>query len=86
MSKLPDMKESVSLLKATQEAHDTVSGLIERNLELEQIFEALQPLLYSLSVKLYREDDKDISLQKLVQDSVEWIENGTIPVSFKELN
>jgi len=85
MSKLPDTAESVSLLKAKQEAHDTVSGLIERNLELEQIFEALQPLLYSLSVKLYKEDDKDISLQKLVQDSVQWIEDGTIPVAFKEL-
>ena len=85
MSKLPEMAESVSLLQAKQDAHDTVSGLIERNLELEQIFESLQPLLYALSVKLYAEDDKDISLQKLVQDSVQWIEDGTIPVAFKEL-
>lgn len=73
MSKLPDTAESIQTLKATQEAHDTVSGLIERNLELEQIFESLQPLLYTLSVALYGEDDSDVSLAKLVEDSVKML-------------
>ena len=69
MAKLPAKQEN-TLSNHTQEAHDTVSGLIERNLELEDIFEALQPLLYTLSVALYGDDASDISLQKLVQDSV----------------
>jgi len=73
MSKLPNSTESVSLLKAKQDAHDTVSGLIERNLELEQIFEALQPLLYTLSVALYGDDACDVSLSKLVEDSVKML-------------
>lgn len=67
------MQESVSLIQAKQDAHDTVSGLIERNLELEQIFEALQPLLYTLSVALYGEDTSDVSLAKLVEDSVKML-------------
>jgi hypothetical protein len=71
--KLPDTQESVSVLKAKQEAHETVSGLIERNLELEDIFEALQPLLYTLSVALYGDDASDVSLQKLVEDSVKML-------------
>lgn len=70
MSKLPDTATTIQTLQATPEAHDAVSGLIERNLELEQIFEALQPLLYTLSVACYGDDESDVSLQKLVEDSV----------------
>lgn len=75
--KLPGMAESISLLQAKQEAQDTVSGLIERNLELEDIFEALQPLLYTLSVALYGEDASDVSLSKLVDDSVKMLAGRT---------
>lgn len=84
--KLPDTAETFSLLQAKQEAHDTVSGLIERNLELEEIFENLQPLLSALSVKLYADNNETILLNKLITDSVDWIEKGIIPVSFKEVH
>jgi len=73
MSKLPNSTESVSLLKAKQEATDTVTELLEQNLEMREIYNALQPLLYALSVALYGEDASDISLQKLVEDSVKML-------------
>ena len=76
-SKLPTIQESIELLEAKQEAKDTVTGLIERNLELEDIFEALQPLLYTLSVALYGEDASDVSLAKLVEDSVKMLSGRT---------
>jgi len=83
--KLPDTAETISLLQAKEEAHDVVTELLEKNIELQEIYNCLQPLLYSLSVKLYAEDDNTITLQKLVQDSVEWIDQGIIPVKYKEL-
>lgn len=70
---LPSVSESVEVLQAKQDAKDTVTGLIERNMELEEIFQNLQPLLYTLSVALYGEDASDVSLAKLVADSVELI-------------
>ena len=73
-NKLPDMGQTVEAISAKVEAIDAVDGLISRNFELEDIFEALQPLLYSLSVKLYGEDSSDVSLNKLVADAVTWID------------
>ena len=73
-NKLPDMGQTVEAISAKVEAIDAVDGLITRNFELEDIFEALQPLLYSLSVKLYGEDSSDVGLNKLVFDAVTWID------------
>lgn len=73
MSKMPTISETIEVLEAKQEAKDTVTGLIERNLELEEIFETLQPLLYALSVAVYGEDASDVSLGKLIEDSVAFI-------------
>ena len=73
-NKLPDMGQTVEAISAKVEAIDAVDGLISRNFELEDIFEVLQPLLYSLSVKLYGEDSSDVSLNKLVADAVTWID------------
>lgn len=70
---LPKLTTSIETLVAKTEAHDTVSGLIERNLELEEIFETLQPLLYELSVLLYKDKSDPIGLNKLVEDSVGYI-------------
>jgi hypothetical protein len=73
MSRLPDTAASIEAMMAKQEAVDTVSGLIERNLELEAIFEALQPLLYELSVALYKDNDETITLNKLIAEGVQYI-------------
>lgn len=80
MSKLPNTAESISLLEAKQDAHDTVTHLIERNMELEEIFQNLQPLLYALSVKLYGDDDAPVSLGVLIEDSLKMlgVDQGTI--------
>jgi hypothetical protein len=75
--KLPDIVTSFETIVAKQEAVDTVSRLIERNLELEQINEVLQPLLYALSLRLYTEDTP-ISLTQLVEDGIQWINKGEI--------
>lgn len=52
-----------------------IGALIERNQELEDIFENLQPLLYSLSVALYGDDADDVALNKLIEDALQFI-NG----------
>ena len=83
MTKLPDLASSIETLTAKTEAVDMVSGLIERNLELEEINDVLQPLLYALSIKIYT-DDTPVSLFKLVEDSIKWINNGVTDIEFKE--
>ena len=83
MNKLPSVTSSVETLVAKQEAVDTVSGLIERNLELEDIFEALQPLLYALSVKLYGDDSEPVSLGKLVIDAVAYLNPDILDIKVK---
>lgn len=78
--KLPTLQQTFETLQAKKEAIDTVDRLIERNLELEEIFQVLQPLLYSLSVAIYGDDAEPVSLAKLVEDSVNLINGreGTI--------
>lgn len=65
--------KSALVSQHTQEAADAVSGLIERNLELEEIFENLQPLLYELSVALYGDNEETITLSKLITEGVAYI-------------
>lgn len=70
---LPRSVLTVETLATKQEAIDTVDMLIKRNMELEQIHEMLQPLLYALSVRLYADNDEPVSLSKLIEDAVLWI-------------
>ena len=72
MSKLPNRALSVENIIAKQDAVDTVSFLIERNQELEEIYETLQPLLFALSEKLY-EVGEPVSLSRMVEDGVKFI-------------
>lgn len=67
------MANVMETLVAKQEAKDTVTGLIERNLELEEIFETLQPLLYELSVKLYADNTDPVGLNTLIEDAVKYL-------------
>ena len=78
--KLPSTTSVMETLVAKQDAKDTVTGLIERNLELEEIFEALQPLLYALSVKLYADNTDPIGLNQLIEDSVKYLNVEDIKV------
>ena len=52
-----------------------IGKMIERNQELEEIFEALQPLLLTLSIALYGEDASDVALNTLIEDALRFI-NG----------
>ena len=76
MSKLPDTKSNVETLQAKVEAVDMVDGIIKRNMELEEIFQCLQPLLYALSIKMYGEDASPRDLGTMTADAVHYV-NGT---------
>lgn len=43
--------------------------------ELKEVHLAIQPLLYAISVKLYGDNNEAVSLQKLIEDGVNFI-NG----------
>lgn len=75
-NKMPDSITSFSLLQAKTEATDTVTRLLERNIELEEIYDALQPLLYYMSVKLYGDNDEKIPLAKLIEDGVTYLKGS----------
>jgi len=74
--KLPKTSEVVETLQAKVEASEMVDNLIRRNFDLEEIFHDIQPLLYELSVKLYGDNAEDISLQKLIEDSVAFLKGS----------
>ena len=80
---LPNTTQTIETLQAKVEAVDMVDNLIKRNFELEEIHAVLQPLLYSLSMKLYP-TDSPVSLGKLVEDAVKWIDEQYIEVIVKE--
>ena len=73
MSYLPKAITSLETLNAKNEAKQFTENLVNRNIELQAIYNAIQPLLYELSVKLYGEKDDTIELAKLIQDSIELI-------------
>jgi hypothetical protein len=68
--KLPDPAQTIELLEAKIEARETVDGMIKAYQELEEIMKVIQPLLYEISVFLYKDDDSEIALAKLVEDGV----------------
>lgn len=80
---LPELRTSIETLVAKQEAKDTVTGLIERNLELEEIFDVLQPLFYALSVKLYGDNGETVELGKMVVDAVRYLNPDIIDAEVK---
>jgi hypothetical protein len=58
-----------------QEASLELDRILERAQELEEVLLALQPLLYTLSLALYGDDDSEVSLNQLIEDSCAFI-NG----------
>jgi hypothetical protein len=68
--KLPNPAQTIELLEAKIEARETVDGMIKAYQELEEIMKVIQPLLYEISVFLYKDDDSEIALAKLVEDGV----------------
>lgn len=81
MSKLPEPKQTFGHLTTPIEAKETLDKILERNIELEEIFQVLQPLLYTLSVAVYgEENDQPVTLAKLVEDSIAVINGRDTPL------
>lgn len=76
MNKLPSTERIIETLTAKTDAVDFVDNLLSRNIELEEIFQVLQPLLYELSLILYKDNDEPVSLSKLVAESVEYLKGA----------
>ncbi len=76
MSKLPDTVQAFKTLQASAEAKEVLERILERKQELEDMVAIIQPLLYTISVALYGDNDETIPLDKLVKDAVDLI-NGT---------
>jgi hypothetical protein len=72
---LPKIAETFRTLEASAEAKEVLERILERKQELEDMVQIIQPLLYTISLALYGEDDSDVSLDKLVTDAVNFI-NG----------
>lgn len=73
--KLPDPKTTIELLEAKIEARSTVDGMIKAYQEYEEIMQVIQPLLYELSVFLYKDNEETIALSKLVEDGVGYLKS-----------
>ncbi len=72
---LPDMKTTMETLTLKEDAKPWVDNFLQRNNELEEIFDVLQPLLAELSMKLYPTDEP-VSLGKMVEDGVKFIKEA----------
>jgi hypothetical protein len=75
MKNMPDAAQTIHSLQASAEAKQILNNILERKQELEDIYNIIQPLLYTISVALYGENDETIQLQKLVTDAINHI-NG----------
>jgi hypothetical protein len=69
---LPDMRTSIESLKARPETMETLNNLLERKQDLEDYVAVIQPLLYTLSVKLCGEKT-EMPLKDLVEMSIKFI-------------
>lgn len=68
---------TVETVFTKQEASIELDKILERNMELEEIMLALQPLLATLSEALYGEDDSPVALGKLIEDACAFINGRT---------
>ena len=74
---LPDNQETIHALQASEQAKQILNNILERKQELEDMVQIIQPLLYTISVALYGENDEKVDLQKLVTDAVNFINGST---------
>lgn len=74
--KLPDMRTSIESLTARPETIESLTKLLERKQDLEDYVAVIQPLLYTLSMKLCGEKT-EMPLRELVELSIKHI-NGDV--------
>jgi len=83
--KLPDTKTSVETLQSKLDAERVLATILERKQELEDYVAIVQPLLYTLSVKLYGDNSETISLDKIISDGIKHINGDVLTIEAKEL-
>ena len=69
---LPNMRTSIESLQARPETMETLNNLLERKQDLEDYVAVIQPLLYTLSMKLCGEKT-EMPLKDLVEMSIKFI-------------
>jgi hypothetical protein len=71
---LPNTVAVVHNLTASAAAKETLENILQRKQDLEDYVAVVQPLLYTMSVALYGEDDhSDVDLSVLVSDALVYI-------------
>ena len=81
---LPNMRTSIESLQARPETMETLNNLLERKQDLEDYVAVIQPLLYTLSMKLCGEKT-EMPLKDLVEMSIKHINGDVVTVEAKEL-
>lgn len=76
MNKLPDIVETFQRVSAMPEAKEILDRILERKQELEDYVAIVQPLLYTLSMVLYADNNEPVSLQKIINDGIEHLNKG----------
>ena len=69
---LPEMTSTMATLTARPETMETLNNLLERKQDLEDYVAVIQPLLYTLSIKLCGEKT-EMPLKELVDMSIKFI-------------
>jgi hypothetical protein len=69
---LPNMRTSIESLAVRPETMETLNNLLERKQDLEDYVAVIQPLLYTLSMKLCGEQT-EMPLKELVDMSIKFI-------------
>lgn len=77
MKDMPDAAQTIHSLQASVEAKQILNNILERKQELEDIYNIIQPLLYTISVALYGDDSDTVDLHKLVTDAINLINGKT---------
>lgn len=81
---LPNMRTSIESLQARPETMETLNNLLERKQDLEDYVAVIQPLLYTLSMKLCGEKT-EMPLKDLVEMSIKHINGDVVTIEAKEL-
>jgi hypothetical protein len=76
--KLPNTVTTVETLQSKINAESMLDKLLTDAQFYKDFHDAVQPVLYALSVKLYGANSDPISIAELIEDSVDWINKGEI--------
>lgn len=79
---LPETKTSIETLQSKVDAEKVLATILERKQDLEDYVAVIQPLLYTLSMKLCGEKT-EMPLRELVELSIKHINSDMVTVEVK---